>query len=540
MSIYQWFLFFLFIQVVHFLGTWKLYEIAGRKYWEALIPVYNTIILMKIIGRPIWWTVLLFIPIINLIMFPVIWVETLRSFGKNSKLDTLLAIVTLGFYIYYISYTQKLNYKTERNLNPENKTADTISSLLFAVIVATLVHTYFIQPFTIPSSSLEKTLYIGDFLFVSKLNFGARAPMTTVAMPMMHDSIPLLGVKSYLFNDDITKKETSLLNKFQLPYFRFPSFETIKRNDIVVFNQPADTLLDMDNFKPTRNYYKPIDKKTNLVKRCVAIPGDFLEIREGDIYINGKPSKLPESAKLQYNFFVNTQGTHMDQNSLVNMYGARDGLKDGNGDYVLTNNGNYVLTLTDNEASKIANNPVVKGVKKHLALKGDDGDVFPHIHSLGWNIDNFGPIYIPKKGVTIKLDKKILPFYKRIIQEYEKNTLLTNGDKIIINGKPVNSYTFKQDYYWMMGDNRQNSLDARFWGYVPFDHVVGKPVFIWFSWDKDGKGIHKIRWNRVFSFVNDGEPKSYLIHFLIAVAAYFVGEYFWKKRKAKKISSLKF
>jgi signal peptidase I len=338
MSIYQWFIFFLIIQILHFLGTWKLYKSAGRKPWQAVIPVYNAIILMKIIGRPTWWTILLFIPIINLIMFPVIWVETLRTFGKNSSLDTFLVIITLGFYIYYINYTQKLNYKAERNLTPENKTSDTISSLLFAVIVATLVHTYIIQPFTIPSSSLEKTLYVGDFLFVSKLNFGARVPMTAIALPMVHDSIPFLGIKSYLFNDNVTKKETSISNKFQLPYFRFPAIETIKRNEIVVFNQPADTLLDMNNFKPTRNYYKPIDKKTNLVKRCVAIPGDSLEIRDGNIYINGKPSKLPESAKLQYNFFVNTQGTSMDQSSLVTMYGARDGLKDGNGDFALTNN----------------------------------------------------------------------------------------------------------------------------------------------------------------------------------------------------------
>ncbi len=535
MSISQWFIFFLFIQVIHFVGTWKLYETAGRKRWEALVPVYNSVVLMKIIGRPTWWTILLFIPIINLIMFPVIWVETIRSFGRNSKLDTLLVIVTLGFYIYYLNYTQKLNYNGDRNLNANHKTSSTVSSLLFAIIVATVVHTYIIQPFTIPSSSLEKTLYIGDFLFVSKLNYGARAPMTAIALPMMHDSIPFLGMKSYLFNDDITKKKTSLLNKFQLPYFRFPAIETIKRNEIVVFNQPADTLLDMDNFKPARNYYKPIDKKTNLVKRCVAVPGDSLEIREGDVYINGKLSILPESARLQYNFFVNTQGTNMDQNSLVHMYGARDGLKDANGNFVFTNSGEYVLTLTDKEANRIAQNPVVKSVKKIIQPKGEDGDVFPQIRSLGWNIDNFGPIYIPKKDKTIKLDKNTLPFYKRIIQEYEKNTLQVNGDKIIINGQQVTSYTFKQDYYWMMGDNRQNSLDARFWGYVPFDHIVGKPVFIWFSWDKDGKGLQKVRWNRVFSFVNEnGEPKSYLIHFLIALAAFFVGDYFWKKRKATK------
>lgn len=535
MSICQWFIFFIIIQVIHFLGTWKLYIIAGRKSWEALIPIYNAIILMKIIDRPTWWTILLFIPVINLIMFPVIWVETLRSFGKNSSGDTFLVILTLGFYIYYINYTQNLSYKAEKNLVSENKPSDTLSSLLFAVIVATLVHTYVIQPFTIPSSSLEKTLYIGDFLFVSKINFGARVPMTTIALPMVHDSIPVLGIKSYLFSDDITQKETSILNKFQFPYFRLPSIESIKRNEIVVFNQPADTLLDMNNFKPARNYYKPIDKKTNLVKRCVAISGDSLEIREGNVYINGKLSKLPESAKLQYNFFINTEGTNMDQGSLVNMYGARDGLKDQNGNFALNNDGQYVLTLTDSEASRIANNPVVKSVKKYLLPKGVDGDVFPHIHALGWNIDNFGPIYIPKKGAKVKLDKKSLPFYKRIIQEYEKNTLQIDGDKIIINGKLANSYTFKQDYYWMMGDNRQNSLDARYWGYVPFDHVVGKPVFIWFSWDKDGKGIQKVRWNRVFSFVNEkGESKSYLIHFLIILAAFFVGEYFWKKRKAKK------
>lgn len=167
-----------------------------------------------------------------------------------------------------------------------------------------MVHTYVIQPFTIPSSSLEKTLLIGDFLFVSKINYGARTPMTSVAMPMVHDSIPLTGVKSYLFSDDVTKKETSWLNKLQLPYFRFPAIEKIKRNEIVVFNQPADTLRNMDDFHPDRNYYKPIDKKTNLVKRCVGMPGDSLEIKDGYIYINNKISKLPPSAKAQYNFLL--------------------------------------------------------------------------------------------------------------------------------------------------------------------------------------------------------------------------------------------
>lgn len=533
MNLSEWLIFILIMQIIHGLSTWKLYLKAGRKPVESFIPIYNVIILMKIINRPRWWVILLFVPIINLLVIPVVWIETIRSFGKNSGSDTALVVLTLGFYITFLNYTdKKLTYIENRDVKPKTKTEDTVSSLLFAVIVATLVHTYIVQPFTIPSSSMEKTLLIGDYLFVSKINFGARTPMTAVALPMVHDSIPFSGFKSYLFNDDRTKKETSLLNKFQLPYFRFPAIEKIKRNEIVVFNQPADTLRDMDNFHPDRNYYKPIDKKTNLVKRCVGIPGDSLEIRDGNVYINGKIPQLPGSAETQYNFIVDTQGATISQEALVHRYGAREGMKYENGNFALTNTGQYYLTLTDKEAAAIANNPVVKGVKKYLSPKGKDEGVFPHVPSLGWNIDNFGPIYIPKKGATIKLDLKTIPFYKRIIEEYEQNNLKIQGDEIIINGKTSTSYTFKQDYYWMMGDNRQNSLDARFWGYVPFDHVIGKPVFIWFSWDKEGSGINKVRWNRVFSVVNgEGEPKSYLIHFLVALGLYIAAGKIMKKKK---------
>ena len=198
MTLIQWFIFFVVVQVIHFAGTWKLYEAAGRKRWEALVPVYNAIILMKIINRSPWWTILLFVPVINLIMFPVIWVETLRSFGKNTTLDTLLGVLTLGFYTYYVNYTQKLVYINNRSLEPKNKTADTVSSLLFAIIVATLVHTYVMQPYTIPTASLEKSLLVGDFLFVSKFHYGARTPLTPIAEPMVHDTLPILKIKSYL------------------------------------------------------------------------------------------------------------------------------------------------------------------------------------------------------------------------------------------------------------------------------------------------------------------------------------------------------
>ncbi len=291
MTVFQWFVFFLLVQVIHFLGTWKLYEAAGRKRWQAAIPVYNSIVLMKIIGRPTWWTLLLFIPIINLIMFPVIWVETLRSFGKRSSLDTFLGIATFGFYIYYVNYTQKLNYVADRSLNPENKTADTVSSLLFAIIVATLVHTYVVQPFTIPTSSLEKSLLVGDFLFVSKMNYGPRVPMTTVALPMVHDSIPLTKRKSYL-------------SWPQLPYFRLPAFEKIKNSDIVVFNWPADTVYQFFDRSDRKAVIKPIDKKSNYVKRCVGIPGDSLSIKDGIVYVNGKVLALPERARPQYSYKI--------------------------------------------------------------------------------------------------------------------------------------------------------------------------------------------------------------------------------------------
>jgi signal peptidase I len=524
MTLYLWFVFFLAVQVIHFLGTWKLYESAGRKRWEAAIPVYNAIVLMKIIGRPTWWTLLLFIPIINLIMFPVIWVETIRSFGKKSFLDTLLVIGTLGFYIFYLNYTQTLTHEAERHLSPDHKGADTISSLLFAVIVATIVHTYLIQPYTIPSSSLEKSLLIGDFLFVSKINYGARVPMTTIAAPMVHDSLPFT-------------KRLSYLSKPQLPYFRLPGFEKIKNNDIVVFNWPRDTLDNM--YYPSNiRIDKPRDKKTNYVKRCVGIPGDSLQIKDGIVFINGKELILPERAKPQYSYKVAYDGkTPIDFEFLLKDMKVTDGagfINDQKRDTIA------FRALTFEGAERLRHIPGITAVIR-VINKGPEDGIFPDFKdgkpsvTNNWSCDNFGPIYIPQEGKTVKLDKKSLPFYKIIITEYEGNKLKVEGNTIYINDKIATTYTFKQNYYWMMGDNRHNSLDARYFGYTPEDHIVGKPIFIWMSWDTNGKGFDKIRWERVFTTVSgEGQPQSYFKYFLIALAAFFVGEYFWKKRKAKK------
>ena len=510
MTLIQWFVFFLVVQIIHFAGTWKLYENAGRKRWEAAIPVYNAIVLMKIINRPTWWTILLFIPVVNLIMFPVVWVETLRSFGKNTTLDTVLVIATLGLYIYYLNYTQKLNYISNRSLIPANKGADTISSLLFAIVVATLVHTYVMQPYTIPTSSLEKSLLVGDFLFVSKFHYGARTPMTAVALPMVHDTIPVLHNKSY------TKWP-------QLPYFRFPGLQKIERNDIVVFNWPVDTVYKFfDTSK--RKADKPIDKKSNYVKRCQGIAGDTLQIKDGVVFINGKQLILPERAKPQYSYTVSTNGNGFDESYILNELHITDGI------YQTAPNTFLFSALSEESAARLKMNPVVTSITRNISHEGEPG-VFPQIHN-NWNKDNYGPIYIPQEGKTVTLNAETLPFYKRIITEYEGNDLKVNGTEIRINGEVATKYTFKQNYYWMMGDNRHNSEDSRYWGYVPENHIVGKPVFIWMSLDSHGKGLGKIRWERLFTTVGgEGQPYSYLKFFLIALAAYFGISFFMKKKK---------
>ncbi len=565
MTALQWLLFIGVVQLIHGFGTWKLYVKAGRKSWEAFVPVYNAIVLMQIINRPKWYTFLLFIPVINLIMFPVVWVETIRSFGYNSTKDTTLVILTLGFYTYYINYTQNPTYIVDRSLVPTNKTADTISSLLFAIVVATFVHTYFIQPFTIPTSSLEKSLLVGDFLFVSKYNYGARTPMTTVAAPMVHDTIPFINIKSYSSYP-------------QLPYFRLPGYEKIKNNDIVVFNWPTDTLYNMYKTADKR-YEKPIDKKTNYVKRCVGIAGDSLQIKNGIVFINGKELILPERAKPQYFYKINLKDDSADnvkndyniteaydsfeisneiwdrpevKSELINVYKfeetGRDSLKSyvtGAIDQNLFDKLNlkysksfFYGNLTNEKYEKIKTDSRIKSIEKRISTENEDG-IFPDFKdgkpstTNKWNLDNFGPIYIPKKGATVAINKQTLPFYKTIINEYEGNDLQVNGNEIRINGQVATSYTFKQDYFWMMGDNRHNSLDARYFGYTPENHIVGKPVFIWMSWDSNGKGImNKIRWERLFTTVSgEGQPQSYFKYFLFLLAGYFAFDYFRSKKK---------
>ena len=566
MEISGWLLFILLVQVIHGIGTWKLYVKAGRKAWEAFVPVYNGIVLMQIINRPKYWILLLFIPVINLFLFPIIWIETLRTFGKKSTLDMILGVVTLGFYIAYVNYTQEVTYHANRDLTPPNKTMDTLGSLSFAIVVATLVHSYLIQPFVIPTSSLEKSLLVGDFLLVSKFHYGARTPMTPIAAPMVHDTLPVIKTKSYL-------------SEPSLPYFRFPALQSIERNDIVVFNWPADTLFHMYKAADKR-YDKPIDKKTNYVKRCTAIPGDKIEIKDGIIFINGKESMLPERAKPQYmhkiyskngvatTTLLENESTEFSRKFITTIYNQNqvdalspyvrgsfqnnDGtvtvLTDPKGipNSVISNNNLSITEVNDFEreanftlenAEKLRKKSIVDSIVR-IINKDVEKTIFPGTKD--WNVDNLGPIYIPQAGKTVELNKETLPFYKKVISEYEGKDLKVNGNEIRIDGKVATSYTFEQDYYWMMGDNRHNSLDSRYWGFVPADHIVGKPIFIWMSIDgiNDGVKNWSIRWDRLFTTVSGtGQPQSYFKYFLFALAGYFAFDYFRNKKKKKEISN---
>ena len=561
MSLNEWLLLFLSSNLIIFGGSYKLFNLAGVESWKALIPFYNIIKHLDIINRPRWWIILVFIPVINLLMIPVIWVEYIKTFNHNSKLDRILVIITLGFYIYYISYvSKKKKYISQISFSNFERS---FGSIIYAIVIATIVHNYIIQPFVIPTGSLEKTLRVGDFLLVSKFHYGARIPSTVVSFPMVHDTIPIIKSRSYL-------------KKPQLPYLRIPGFQEIKNNDIVVFNWPADTVRRF--FVKEKGVIKPTDKKSNYVKRAIGIPGDSLEIRDGIVYLNGKENNLPDRAKPLFTYIVKSN-EGVSSSKLINL--EVDGfirkfvIKNLSTDtyaeiskYILniSNNGEneYLIYTTDNgipiklvrklsldireiidkekelslthiDAIKIKNSNQFDTIYRAIEETNTSNSIFfPNNKRFSWNNDHFGPLYIPKAGDKIDLNIKTLPLYKKIITDYEFNNLKVIDEDILINGIKENEYVFKQDYYWMMGDNRYNSEDSRVWGFVPFDHVLGRPVFIWMSIEGLFNGIENwnFRWDRVFTTIGfDGEPRSYLPHFIGFIIAWQV--FFFIKRRRK-------
>ncbi len=551
MTLSEWFLVFLVVQCVHFLGTWKLYKIAGRKSWEAAVPIYNAYVLTKIMSRHWAWVILLFIPVVNLIMLPIYWVETIRSFGKNRTIDTLLVVLTLGGYIYYLNYFDtNLVHVKERSLVPKTSTGEWVNSILYAIVAATLVHTYVMQPFTIPTSSLEKTLLVGDYLFVSKFHYGARLPMTEVSFPMVHDTIPIAQKRSYL-------------KKPQIPYFRLPGFQKVKRSDIVVFNWPCDTVTQFF-VKNGIRADKPIDKKSNYVKRCVGIAGDTLQITDGKVFVNNKPLQLPQKAKPQYSYKVVSNGEPLNLWALYKKYDLTDRIeyrvKDRSNRVLSTaitynsqygrdaaiksvDNIYYFSALTENAADRLSKNRNIISVTRVVTPKSvSHGNyIFPNNGYGNWNQDQMGPLYIPKKGASISLTTENLEIYRRVIEIYEgeemgsKQELAIQDGKVLLNNSPITTYTFKQDYYWMMGDNRHSSEDSRYWGFVPENHIVGKPVFLFFSKDKNASSFKEsIRWDRIMTTVGgDGKLFSYKYWVLALLVLYVIGTKIWYSRKQK-------
>ena len=343
-------------------------------------------------------------------------------------------------------------------------------AIIFAVIAATILRTFLIEAYTIPTPSMEKSMLIGDFLFVSKVAYGPRVPMTPLAIPLVHHTIPFTNKKSY---SEIIK----------IPYHRMKGLGHIKRNDCVVFNWPAETL------------GRPIDKKENYVKRCVGMPGDKIEIVDGILKVNDQFSKKSDGIKKQWHYKVQTKGSGLNPKILYEKYDITEG---GYG----KNRNEYILTLTEENANAIKGFSNVISLKKKLDKKNIYKEyIFPNNKKYKWNADQYGPIVIPKKGDSIKLNLTNINLYKDIIERYENNILKVIDDKILINNKVAEQYIFKMNYYWMMGDNHHNSADSRFWGFVPENHIVGKALFIWMSWDKNAKGINKIRWDRLFKSV---------------------------------------
>lgn len=354
---------------------------------------------------------------------------------------------------------------------PKKKPANTkelvkewTDAIVFAVVAATLIRWAFLEAYTIPTPSMEKSLLVGDFLFVSKINYGPRTPETPLQVPLTHQKIWGTNLPSY---------STAI----QLPQYRFPGLQSIHNNDVVVFNWPAET-----------GY--PVDLKTNYIKRCIGIAGDKLEVRDLQVYINGKPADNP--AKMQYRYFVLAENAINDR--VFKKYDITE---------FQAIEGGYVIWTTPETAEEFKKNSFIKDVILYKRPKGEgDPRVFPNNSKFNWNEDNFGPLVLPKKGWTIPLNENNIALYESTIANYEGNESVENkGGKLYINGQLATSYTFNQNYYFMMGDNRHNSLDSRFWGFVPEDHVVGKALFIWLSLDPNGGIIDKVRWRRLFSII---------------------------------------
>lgn len=509
---------FLFAYIaVLFASLWKLFQKAGKPAWAGFVPGYNILVWLRISGKPWWWIFLFLVPGVNLLMFIIMNVNISIVLGERSFKDHVLMVFLPWWKIPQVVFAEKNTYVGP--IPVEQRKRGTLGqwgdAILFAVIVATVFRTFTFEAFTIPTPSMEKSLLVGDYLFVSKLSYGPRMPITPLTFPFTHHTMPL------------TASKPSFVTWFSQPYRRLPGFGSPQRGDAVVFNFPeGDTVVA--NFQ-NQSYYqlvrdhgrqkihdpnfrmlnmvdgrvvqmptggilaRPLDKKENYIKRCVAIGGDMLEVRNGTVHINGEAQPLPADGQYAYEFVLREK---FNERRLKEQFDVSpDDVGPGE-------NGGVAIPLTTANAEALKGFSNVVSMTRQEHPKGyrpgyHNLPYFPNNEAYDWTEDNFGPLWIPKKGESIELDLLNLPLYERAIRVYEHNDLEVKGGTILINGQPSASYTFKQDYYWLMGDNRHRSQDSRFWGFVPHDHVVGKAVLIWFTKDP----YTGIRWKRMFSGV---------------------------------------
>jgi signal peptidase I len=500
---------YIFLSILYLVGTiiglWTIFKKAGYKGWESVVPFYNFYIWLKVIRKPLWWYIFLLIPFINIFVILLMIVELCKCFKKYDLGPQALGALFPFAYLPYLGLSQKETYldPLKRPLIKKTAIREWVDAIIFAVIAASIIRIFLIEAYTIPTSSMEKTLLVGDYLFVSKLTYGPKAPNTPLSFPFVHHTLPM------------TESTKSYLEWLYFPYYRFPGFKEVENMDVVVFNYPdGDTL--STKFQSNASYYqlvrqfgrdvvwnnknyfgdiiaRPVDKRENFIKRCIGIPGDKIEIIDRKVYINGKEEQNP--GKRQFKYIVRTDGSGFNPKLLQDI----DITENINTD----NNGNFEITLSDESLEKIKGFANVKSIEPEIQPKGYwSPDIFPFDSTYKWNVDNYGPIIIPKKGMTVAINDSNICLYRRVIDVFEENQLEEKDGKIFINGKEANSYTFKLNYYWMMGDNRHNSADSRYWGFVPEDHIVGTAVFVWLSLDPNKTLLDgKIRFSKIFRVV---------------------------------------
>ena len=528
--------FLLVLYIVLSISLYKVFEKAGVEGWKALVPGLNFVEWCKLIGRPSWWAAFLLIPIVNIFILAGMAVDLVRSFKKYKLWHSFVAVVLPPAMFFWLGFDSTEFYdgptlEKERayakqmaeakeagntrklkkliNQNPYRKSVprEWAEAIFFAVFAAAFIRMFLIEAYVIPTPSMEGSLLVGDFLFVSKVNYGVRMPQTIAMVPLLHNRIPGINRESYL-------------KKPQLDYKRLGALETVDKNDPVVFNFPeGDSVYIFPERTWSINDYRrgavedsgyrhhlaaiksgkkpltvrPMDKKDHYVKRCIATSGDSLQIIDRQVYINGQPAINPQHVQFSYEV-TSANGQFNTRNFADWGISSQDVYKTP---YPNT----FLMFLSDEQKSKVQ--AMDKGISirpRDFSKIDNSAKLFPHDpkNFPGWTIDNYGPVWVPKAGETVKISKENISLYHRIITIYEGNDLEMSGNKIILNGQETDEYTFKMNYYWMMGDNRHNSEDSRFWGFVPEDHIVGKPLFIWFS-TKEGSIGNGINWKRIFS-----------------------------------------